>query len=83
MRMIALVGVAALLMSVDPTLKRDPARLEALMRSTAVADIVTAQTCGGTTSPGTIPNNTFGYGRVDALNAARVGLGLLNASGFE
>ena len=77
------VGVAALLMSVDPTLKRDPARLEALMRSTAVADIVTAQTCGGTASPGTIPNNTFGYGRVDALNAARAGLGLLNASGFE
>jgi subtilisin family serine protease len=77
------VGVAALLMSVDPTLKRDPARLEALMRDTAVADTTTVQTCGGTTSPGTIPNNTFGYGRVDALNAARQGLGLLNASGFE
>lgn len=77
------VGVAALLMSIDPTLRRDPARLEALMRSTAVADIVTAQTCGGTSAPGTVPNNTFGYGRVDALNAARVGLGLLNASGFE
>ncbi len=77
------VGVAALLMSVDPTLKRDPERLEALMRSTAVADTITVQTCGGTASPGTIPNNTFGYGRVDALNAARVGLGLLNASGFE
>lgn len=76
-------GVAALLMTVDPTLKRDPARIEALMRSTAVADITTSQLCGGTQSPGTIPNNTFGYGRVDALNAARVGLGLLNASGFE
>lgn len=76
-------GVAALLMTVDPTLKRDPARIDALMRSTAVADITTSQLCGGTQSPGTIPNNTFGYGRVDALNAARVGLGLLNASGFE
>ncbi len=76
-------GVAALLMSVDPTLKRDPARIEALMRNTAVADITTSQLCGGTQSPGTIPNNTFGHGRVDALNAARVGLGLLNASGFE
>ena len=76
-------GVAALLMSVDPTLKRDPARVEALMSATAVNDITTAQLCGGTQSPGTIPNNTFGHGRVDALNAARAGLGLLNASGFE
>ncbi|MBK8068646.1 MAG: S8 family serine peptidase [Rhodanobacteraceae bacterium] len=76
-------GVAALLMSVDPTLKRDPARIEALMNSTAVADITTSQLCGGTQSPATIPNNTFGHGRVDALNAARVGLGLLKASGFE
>ena len=76
-------GVAALLMSVDPTLKRDPARIEALLSATAVNDITTVQNCGGTASPGTIPNNTFGHGRVDALNAARVGLGLLNASGFE
>lgn len=76
-------GVAALLMSVDPTLKRDPARVEALLSATAVNDITTVQTCGGTASPGTIPNNTFGHGRVDALNAARVGLGLLHASGFE
>ena len=76
-------GVAALLMSVDPTLRRDPARIEALLRDTAVADITTVQTCGGTVSPGTIPNNTFGYGRVDALSAARNGLGLLNRNGFE
>jgi subtilisin family serine protease len=76
-------GVAALLMSVDPTLKRDPARIEALMSATAVNDITTVQTCGGTVSPGTIPNNTFGHGRVDALNAVRAGLGLLHKSGFE
>lgn len=76
-------GLAALLMSVDPTLKRDPARIEALLRDTAVADITTVQTCGGTTSPVTIPNNTFGYGRIDALTAARDGLGLLFAQGFD
>jgi len=76
-------GVAALLMSVDPTLKRDPARIEALMSATAVNDITTVQTCGGTPSPGTIPNNTFGHGRVDALNAVRVGLGVLHKSGFD
>jgi serine protease AprX len=76
-------GLAALLMSVDPTLRRDPARIEALLRDTAVVDTSTAQTCGGTTSPGTVPNNTFGHGRVDALSAARNGLGLYMASGFE
>ncbi|MGE4073436.1 MAG: S8 family serine peptidase [Lysobacterales bacterium] len=76
-------GLVALLMSVDPTLKRDPARVEALLRDTAVTDTVTAQTCGGTASPATVPNNTFGYGRVDALSAARNGLGLLQRNGFE
>jgi subtilisin family serine protease len=76
-------GVAALLMSVDPTLKRDPARIEALLSATAVNDITTVQTCGDTAAPGTIPNNTFGHGRVDALNAVRVGLSLLHKSGFE
>jgi hypothetical protein len=53
------------------------------MSATAVNDITTVQTCGGTVSPGTIPNNTFGHGRVDALNAVRAGLGLLHKSGFE
>ncbi|GMU42373.1 MAG: S8 family serine peptidase [Xanthomonadales bacterium] len=76
-------AVAALLMSVDPSLKRDPARIETLLSTTAIADITTTQTCGGTAAPATVPNNTFGHGRVDALNAARAGLGLLNASGFE
>ena len=76
-------GVAALLMSVDPTLKRDPARLEALIRGTAIPDTVTAQTCGGTVSPTTIPNNTFGYGRIDALQAARNLQGNFGATGFE
>lgn len=76
-------GVAALLMSVDPTLKRDPERLETLMRGTAVPDTVTAQTCGGTVSPTTIPNNTFGHGRVDALSATRNLMGFYGASGFE
>lgn len=75
-------GVAALLMSVDPSLKRDPARVEQLLRSTAVGDVVSSQTCGGIPAS-TRPNNVFGHGRIDALNAARAGLGLLHAGGFE
>jgi subtilisin family serine protease len=75
-------GVAALLMSVDPTLKRDPARIEALMRATAVNDITNTQDCG-TTPASAIPNNVVGYGRIDALSAARNGLGVLTVAGFE
>ncbi len=75
-------GVAALLMSIEPGLKRDPARIEGILRTTAINDVTNAQACGGIPSTA-IPNNTIGYGRVDALNAARVGLGLIVVSGFE
>ena len=75
-------GVAALLMSIDPTLKRDPARIEALMRATAVNDITNTQVCGDIPAA-TIPNHVVGYGRIDALNAARMGLGVLGVAGFE
>jgi subtilisin family serine protease len=75
-------GVAALLMSVDPGLRRDPARVEQILKDTAVADVVTSQTCGGI-PPTTIPNPVFGYGRVDALTAVRNGLGLYLKNGFE
>jgi subtilisin family serine protease len=82
-------GVAALLMSVDPTLRRDPARVEQILRSTAVADVVTSQACPTNINWGppipatTIPNHVFGYGRVDALTAVRDGLGLYMKNGFE
>ncbi|MFO1493880.1 MAG: S8 family serine peptidase [Lysobacterales bacterium] len=75
-------GVAALLMSADPTLRRDPARIEALMRNTAVLDTVSSQLCGGVPTT-TIPNPVFGYGRVDALSAVRNGLGMFGINGFE
>ena len=74
-------GVAALLMSADPSLKRNPARVEALLRSSAVADIVTSETCGST--PATvIPNNIFGHGRVDALSALNL-LGAISVAQDE
>lgn len=82
-------GVAALLMSVDPTLRRDPARVEQILRSTAVADVVTSQACPTNINWGppipatTIPNHVFGHGRVDALTAVRDGLGLYMKNGFE
>ena len=66
------VGVVALLWSAYPSLKRDVAATKALLQSTANPNVLVspAQTCGGT--PGDaqhIPNNSFGYGLVDALAA--------------
>jgi len=67
-------GVVALLWSARPALVRDIAATKTLLQNTANPSVVvTPQTCGGTPSTA-IPNNSFGYGRVDALAA-------VNASG--
>jgi subtilisin family serine protease len=58
-------GLAALLLSVAPSL--NVGELETLIETTATP-LTTTQTCGGV--PGTqIPNNTFGWGRIDAWAA--------------
>lgn len=63
----AAAGVAALLMSADPSLKGNPAAVEQLLRQTAIGT-TSLQTCGS--FPGSaIPNTTFGYGRIDAWAA--------------
>jgi subtilisin family serine protease len=63
------VGVVALLWSARPTLVRNIAATKALLQNSAnQAVTVTAQPCGGIPST-QIPNNSFGYGRVDALAA--------------
>jgi uncharacterized repeat protein (TIGR01451 family) len=58
-------GLVGLLLSVRPDMVGDVDDIEAIINSTAVPVNVT-QTCGGIPSS-TIPNNTFGYGRIDAL----------------
>lgn len=73
-------GVAALLMSADPTLVGDPDRVASLLRATAVPRTA-AQSCG--TMPGSaIPNAVYGHGRIDALAALLEGA-VLFADGFE
>ena len=72
------VGVVALLLSAQPALKGQVSAVEQNVQTAAV-DLTSTQTCGGV--PGTtIPNNTFGHGRVDAFEAvhtvsADLGLG--------
>ena len=77
-------GVAALIMSVNPSLKGDPHRVEAILRETATTAGVTnpaSQTCGGIPST-TWPNYALGYGRVNAYDAFLVAEKIM-ANGFD
>jgi subtilisin family serine protease len=68
------VGVVALLWSAHPQLVRDIDATKSLLQNTANPNVnVGAETCGGTPST-QIPNNSFGYGRVDAYAAFFLGL---------
>ena len=68
-------GVVALLLSAHPELKGQVDVIERLLELTAVPR-TNSETCGGV--PGTqVPNNTYGWGRVDALAA----LGLQDSDG--
>jgi serine protease AprX len=60
-------GVAALLLSADPTLAGQVDDIEHLIVSSAVHK-TTSQICGSI-SGDQVPNNTYGYGLVDALAA--------------
>jgi serine protease AprX len=72
-------GVVALLMSAEPALKGQVDQVETILEATAAPPGTTTQTCGGI--PGTqIPNNTYGFGRVDALNAVTANLGVSSSA---
>ncbi|GAB4578088.1 MAG: hypothetical protein Fur0022_08210 [Anaerolineales bacterium] len=70
-------GLTGLLVSANPALAGNVALLEDIMEQTAVAVTVNPpQTCGGVSS-NTIPNNTFGYGRIDAFAAYQAAMALV------
>ena len=60
-------GLVALLISADPSLAGDVDTIETVITRSAVP-LTTTQNCGAISGE-TIPNNTFGHGRVDALSA--------------
>ena len=61
-------GAVALLISLEPKLRGRVAELEELLRKSALP-LTSTQTCGGV--PGSqIPNNVFGWGRIDVKAAA-------------
>src|SRR5207237_6115081 len=64
------VGVVALLWSAHPELSRMITETKLILQNSANHNVIVnpVQTCGGIPSS-YIPNNSFGYGRVDALAA--------------
>ncbi len=69
-------GVVALLISAKPELAGQVDEIEDILEQSAVPK-QTDENCGGV--PGTdIPNNTYGYGRIDALAAVNLALGITN-----
>ncbi len=73
-----IAGVAALIMTARPDLIGQVEVLESLMENTAVPRYATASTgfCGGDIAS-TLPNNVYGYGRVNALAAVNAALSYL------
>lgn len=71
-------GLVGLLVSANPSLSGQVDALEGIIADTAVP-LTTTQTCGGV--PGDqIPNNTYGYGRIDALAAYEAASPLMQLS---
>jgi serine protease AprX len=62
------VGAVALLLSAAPSLVGQVSSIESLLESSAVPGRAIDQTCGGVSSS-TVPNNIYGWGRIDALAA--------------
>lgn len=65
-------GLVALLISANPELAGEVDKIEDIIEQTAVSK-TTTENCGSVSGT-IIPNNTFGYGRIDALAAVNMAL---------
>ncbi len=75
-------GVAALVISANPNFAGSPKIIEKILTSTAVPKRTLAESCGGISGL-EVPNNTYGWGRVDALAAVNYALDLINIGDFD
>lgn len=71
-------GLVALVISANPKLAGRVADIEKIIEQTAVK-LKSSENCGGT-SGSSIPNNTFGNGRIDALAAVKLAVTYLGVS---
>ncbi len=78
-------GLVALMISANPNLAGDVDTIEQIIRDTAVP-LTTNEGCGGD-GPTDVPNNVYGWGRIDALAAVNAALLIspleLFSDGFE
>ena len=63
-------GLVGLLISADPRLAGDVAQLESIITQSAL-HLTSEQACGAD-SPTSVPNNVYGWGRIDALAAFKL-----------
>ena len=75
------VGLVALLISADPSLAGNVDEIEEIIRQTAVPK-TSDEECGNDGGM-MIPNNKYGFGRVDALAAVNYALQASNVSGIN
>ena len=71
-------GLVALLISANPGLRGDVDQLEDIIEQTAVKK-TTTEGCGGDTAT-QVPNNTYGWGRIEALAAVQKAVSLRSAA---
>ena len=72
-------GLVGLIISANPQLAGKVSTIEDIIQSTAVK--LYSSACGSTSN--TVPNNTFGYGRIDALAAVTKALNMVSVSENE
>jgi subtilisin family serine protease len=70
-------GLVALIISANPALAGNVDRIEDIIEQTAVRK-TTTEACGGDTAT-QVPNNTYGWGRIDALAAVNLAIADANA----
>ena len=75
-------GVAALMMSANPDMIGNPKILKRVLQRTTAQLTTTSQSCSGV-SGSEVPNNTFGYGRIDALAAVNMIQDIIYLDNFE
>ena len=76
------VGLVALMISANPKLAGQVDSIESIIKQTAYRLTTGAENCGGISGM-SIPNNTYGYGRIDALAAIKRALKFVRTPTIE